>query len=55
MNNETTVLFKEKLETLFQLSNFSKLEIKFEKDVEDLEQMKLEFCDIYKRCKIFVT
>ena len=49
MNDELKIQVKERLESLFIASNIIKYEEKFEKDIQDLEQMKLDFVEIYKK------
>ena len=50
MNDELKTQVRERLEILFVASNIIQMEEKYEKDVQNLEQMKLDFCEIYKKC-----
>jgi hypothetical protein len=50
MNDELKTQVKEKLSVLFEASNIVKFEEKYEKDLQNLEQLKLDFCEIYKKC-----
>ena len=50
MNNECKQLLDDKLEQFFSTKTFNNFEEKLSKDIDDLEQMKLDFCDIYRKC-----
>jgi hypothetical protein len=50
MKNETTMILANKLALYFSSSELNNFESKLEKDIDEIEQMKLDFCDIYRKC-----